>query len=141
MEKFVKENGTAVLATVDGEQPNTSTIFYVYKKGSIEFITKTETAKFNNLRKNSLAAITITSVDNQITVNMTGSVVQINNSSEYDEIVKEISKLSYEKLKDLAPIVKLKKGSFAAFKFIPKEGKMMDYSLPSNKITEYKQEF
>lgn len=135
---FVKSQSRAVIATVDSDnQPSTSIIFYVLdNKNELHFITKSQTKKFENLKVNNRAALTISDPEKPIAVNINGTVIEITDSKIRDEIMQEVFKLSYSELHDYAPIIKLHKGSFAVMKFIPKEAKMTDYTRPMGEAKE-----
>ena len=128
----------AVIATVDvSGQPNTSTIYYaITKNDDIFFITKSQTAKFENLRLNNKTAMTIADPQKPIALNMMGHAEEIIDPSERDNALQTIFKLSYEHLHDFAPIIKLHKGSFAAFKFIPSDAKFTDFTKTIGNVHE-----
>lgn len=136
--EFIKSHSRAVIATVDlNGQPSTSIIFYVMDNNAeLHFITKTQTKKFENLKANSKAAITIADAEMPIAVNVTGLVVELVDQPLHDEIMQEVFKLSYSELHDYAPIIKLHKGSFTVMKFIPKEAKMTDFTKPMGDAKE-----
>jgi uncharacterized pyridoxamine 5'-phosphate oxidase family protein len=135
---FIKSHAKAVIATVDSDnQPSTSVIFYIIDKNDeLHFITKSQTKKFENLKVNNKAALTIVDNDKPIAVNSTGIVVEVTEQSDRDLIMQDIFKLSYGELHDYAPIIKLHKGSFAVMKFIPKQAKMTDFTQPMGKAKE-----
>lgn len=140
---FVKKHSTAVIATVDSEgQPSTSTIFYVInKKDEIHFVTKSQTTKSSNLKKDNRTALTVVDEGKPKAVNMRGTAVQVNDVSERDDVMQRILKISHDKLKDFAPIIKLHRGSFTVFKFTPKEAAMTDFSKPMGSVKEIKKNY
>lgn len=135
---FIKNHTQAVLATIDHDnQPHTSVIFYtVNSKDELLFITKSQTTKYENLKKNSKAAITIVDKDKPIAASIVGNAVEVSDVMERDKIMQEIFKVSYGQLKDYAPIIKVHKGSFIVLKFIPTQAKMSDYTQPLGKVDE-----
>lgn len=135
---FVKAHSRAVIATVDTDnQPSSSIIFYVLDKhDELHFITKSQTKKFENLKLNNKAALTIVDTDKPVAVNITGNVVEVTEQAIRDEIMQDIFKLSYGELHDYAPIIKLHKGSFSVLKFIPHQAKMTDFTQPMGKAKE-----
>jgi uncharacterized pyridoxamine 5'-phosphate oxidase family protein len=135
---FVKAHARAVIATVDGEgQPSTSVIFYVIDKhNELHFVTKSQTKKYENIKQNNKASITIVDVEKPIAVNMNGVVVEVQDQPKRDALMQEVFRLSYSELHDYAPIIKLHKGSFSVFKFLPKEAKMTDFTKPMGEAKE-----
>jgi general stress protein 26 len=140
---FIKKHATAVIATIDEDgQPSTSTIFYVInKKDEIHFVTKSQTTKSNNLNKDSRSAITVVDESKPMAVNMQGLATQVTDVAERDEVMQRILKISHDKLKDFAPIIKLHRGSFMVFKFTPKEASMTDFSKPMGSVKEVKKNY
>lgn len=136
--EFLRHHSTGVLATVSEEgQPSTSTIYYIVSKhDEIFFLTKSGTTKSINLQQNNKAALTVVDTLQPIAVNMTGSVIEITDTAQKDEVLQSVTKLAYSLLHDYAPIIKLHKGSFAAMKFTPELAKLTDYSKPFGKIIE-----
>jgi general stress protein 26 len=136
--EFIRAHSRAVIATVDEEnQPSTSVIFYALDKhDELHFITKSQTKKFENLKLNNKAALTIVDTDKPIAVNISGVAVEVTEQATRDAIMQEVFKLSYGELHDYAPIIKLHKGSFSVLKFIPKQAKMTDYTQPMGKAKE-----
>lgn len=136
--EFIKLHSRAVIATADlNGQPSTSIIFYVMDSNDeLHFITKTGTKKFENLKSNNKAAITIADAEKPMAVNVIGSVVELLEQPKRDSIMQEVFKLSYSELHDYAPIIKLHKGSFTVMKFIPHEAKMTDFTKPMGDAKE-----
>lgn len=130
VKNFISEHSIAVIATVNRDgKPSTSAIYYIVDKhNTIRFLTKTETTKYINLSHIPHAAVTIMDLEKPITVSLEGTVRQITDASEHHEVLQAVTKLGNEKLGDYAPIIKLHKGSFAAFEFLPKHGKMTDFT-------------
>lgn len=143
IKNFLKSHTMAVIATVDKEgQPSTSTIFYALTSNDeLFFITKLQTAKSENLKANNKTALTLLDREKPIALNMIGSAEEITDIHARDEALQTIFKLSYEKLHDFAPIIKLHKGSFVAFRFHPKEGKMTDFTKPMGQVKEDSSKF
>lgn len=135
---FIKEHYIAVLATVDeSAQPSSSTIYYILsKKDEIWFLTKSDTTKYQNIQFNRKASMTILDQAKPSAVNLTGYVLEVEDTGEKDEILQAITKLADEKLHDFAPIIKLHKGSFRAMKFVPQKAIMSDYSKPMGQAGE-----
>lgn len=135
---FVASHSKAVIATVDAaNQPSTSMIFYIVDKNNdMYFVTKSLTTKSENLKQNNRSALTIIDEEKPITVSMTGTVHEIADQLKHDDIMQNIFKLSYSELHDYAPIIKLHKGSFVVMKFIPKQAKMTDFTLPMGQAKE-----
>lgn len=135
---FIKDHAEAVIATIDGNgQPSTSVIFYVIgDKDEMFFITKTKTAKYENLKLNNKAAITIVDKNKPIAVNSVGTTSEITDVNDKDKIMQEVFKLSYSELHDYAPIIKLHKGSFTVLKFSPTMAKMTDFTKPLGEAKE-----
>lgn len=140
---FIKEHFTAILATVDDAgQPYSSTIFYVLgKNNGLYFVTKSQTAKYKNLQEHNKAAITVLQPDKPIAVNLTGTVAEITEDDGAEDIRQEIFKMSYKKLGDYAPIIKLNKGSFGVFCFTPNYAKLTDYTKPIGQTTNQEKQF
>lgn len=135
---FIKAHSKAVIATCDSVgQPSTSVIFYVIgDKDEMFFITKTKTAKYENLKLNNKASITIVDKDKPIAVNTSGTTTEITDIESRDRIMQEVFKISYGELHDYAPIIKLHKGSFTVLKFNPIMAKMTDFTKPLGEAKE-----
>ncbi len=135
---FIKAHSEAVIATIDAEgRPSTSVIFYVIgEKDEMFFITKTKTAKYENLKLNNKAALTIVDKVKPIAVNSIGTTFEITDVADKDKIMQAVFKLSYSELHDYAPIIKLHKGSFTVLKFSPTMAKMTDFTKPLGEAKE-----
>lgn len=129
----------AVIATVDDEgQPSTSMIFYIVANNSkIKFLTKSETQKHTNLKNNPKVALTIVGNKKPITLSLEGSAIRITEDEEHHSVLQAIAKLGSEMLGDYAPIIKLHKGKFVAYEFIPSKGKLTDFT---NKLANTKEQ-
>ncbi len=140
---FIKTHSKAVIATVDENSvPSTSTIFYAMNKhGEMHFITKSETVKYQNLKNNGNAALTIVDNEKPVAVNLTGTVREVTDPKLRDDMLQEIFKISYGELHDYAPIIKLHKGSFTVMNFVPSKGKMTDFTDPMGKAKENLKKF
>lgn len=135
--EFLRSHDTAVIASVDSDgQPYTSTIYYVLSGDEIYFITKNQTEKYKNLKMNHRSALTVYDSHSPVALNAIGTVAEVPTTSKKDEIMQAVFKLSYDKLHDYAPIIKLHKGSFSVFKFIPHKAKLTDFSAPMGKVKE-----
>lgn len=134
--KFVKAHSVAVLATVDESgQPYTSTIYYAtFGDEEVRFITKSGTAKYENLLENGKAAMTITDSKKPVAVNLSGTVAKLDESTDHDTTMQTIFKVAQEKHNDYPPIVKLHEGGFAAFSFRPNEAKLTDFTKPMGAV-------
>ena len=135
---FIKSQSKAVIATVDSEdQPSTSVIFYIVDKNDeMFFITKSHTTKFENIKSNHKAALTIVDSKKPIAVNLIGTVTEITEHPQRDEIMQKVFQLSYSELHDFAPIIKLHKGSFSVMNFVPLKAKMTDFTKPMGEAKE-----
>ncbi len=141
--EFLQARNRAVIATVDEEgQPSTSTIFYILtKRHELYFMTKSQTAKYKNIKKNYKVALTVVDNEKPQAVNVNGVAAEMVETSERDEILKQLIKLSYESLHDYAPIIKLHRGGFAVFKIVPHKAVFTDFTPPMGKVVEETKDF
>jgi len=135
---FISTHSVAVIATVDEHgQPHSSTVFYVLaNKNEVHFITKSNTTKSEDLKNNGNSAMTVTDMQNPQAVNLTGRAEEITDIGDRDKVLQKVFELAYKQLHDYAPIIKLHKGSFQAYRFIPKDAKFTDFTKPMGKVEE-----
>lgn len=139
-EAFLADHHQAVLATVDPDgAPETSTIYYVYNKPHLYFITKRDTKKFANLAENNDAALTVVDTAKPIAINLKGHVSELDDESVHDRTLQAIVQHAHDELGDYPPIVKLSAGEFKTMQFTVKNMVYTDYTKPLSNNTPYRQ--
>ena len=135
--RFVHSHEIAVLATVNEDgQPFSSTIYYApFGKDAVCFLTRSETKKFDNLRENDRAAMTITDSKEPVAVNLTGTARVASEPKDHDDIMQKILKVANSKHTNNPPVLQLKAGTFTCYIFEPKHATLTDYTSAENKMS------
>jgi len=133
MYDFLRANPVGVLSTVDpnGEPHGVVIYFTINREFDVFFLTRNETKKYDNLKRNDHLMLTVFEPHNQTTVQIIGKAIEMTGSSEINGIAGGIFGIS-AKNNDagLPPIAKLRAGSFVAFKIAPVQVRMAVYSRP-----------
>ena len=127
---FLRKHPMGVLSTIaeDGT-PWGSAIYYVADEDfKFYFVTRAETYKYKNLDKTPLAALTITDVASQTTVQLTGTITRLP-AKEYMDIV--FGKLANIRPKDdfawAPPLEKLHDGNYMPLVLTPTKLQFANY--------------
>jgi nitroimidazol reductase NimA-like FMN-containing flavoprotein (pyridoxamine 5'-phosphate oxidase superfamily) len=127
---FLKRNPLGVLSTVSpGGEPWGGAIYYVADEDfNFYFVTRTNTAKYHNLDKSPMAALTVADPASQTTVQASGKVSKVP-VEDYMDIV--FDKLARTRSKGgphwTPPIEKLRGGNYMPLKLIPDKLHYADY--------------
>lgn len=128
--EFLKRNPLGVLSTVsrDGE-PWGAAVYYVADEDfNFYFVTRTKTAKYHNLDKTPLAALTVADPTSRTTVQASGRASKVP-VEDYMDIV--FNKLAKAKPKDdphwTPPIEKLRGGDYMPYRLTPRKLHYADY--------------
>jgi hypothetical protein len=130
---FLFETSIGVLSSTDPDgDPHGAVIYYTINKDfEVEFLTKSETKKYDNLIHNDHVMLTVFEPLTQTTVQLTGVANEIKDGFIMDEIAGRVLGTSL-KTSDagLMPLNKLEAGSFIAFQIKPLQVRMAVYARP-----------
>lgn len=127
---FLLNHDIMVLSTIDAEgQPAGNVVYYLVGENNyLYMITKSETGKLSNMRKNPNVAVTIFDTDNMQVLQMhaTATIEKDNNSREavFQQIVKP---RLYGKDVSWPPVTKIKDGSYVVVRITPSQVKLVNY--------------
>jgi uncharacterized pyridoxamine 5'-phosphate oxidase family protein len=130
--QFIKKNTVAVVATTSSEgNPNAAMVNYVIDSiGNLYFITRKNSQKYKNLKKNPSVAVVIGSENTLECIQIEGKSMDINDEKFEKEIKSEFSiraKLQDIYLSETNPFHQIKGVNFALFKIIPEWVRFVDY--------------
>jgi uncharacterized pyridoxamine 5'-phosphate oxidase family protein len=143
--RFLRDNATAVVATVQDGKPYAATVyFFVDDDFNFYFLSKRNTSKYVNISFNSNVAIVVGTGPEHITVQARGQgdiVVDEEQDAVYEKI-KELRAREHVKSWPLEEIDKFKNRQFVAFKVVPTELFLMnldDKKYPESVSDHYNQ--
>lgn len=132
---FLFETSIGVLSSTDPDgDPHGAVIYFTINQDfEVEFLTKSETKKYDNLIHNNHVMLTVFQPLTQTTVQLTGVAQEITDGFIMNEIAGRVMGTSL-KTSDagLMPLHKLRAGSFVAFKIVPVEVRMAVYARPDS---------
>ena len=136
---FLKSHNSGVLATSDSSaNPHGAVVYYFAEDDfCLLFATKSETQKNKNLEENNRVEYIIYDEDKQSQLQISGSVVKVNNPENKHKILNgmfhDSAELSHE---ELPPAEKLFAGNFVFYKLVPTVIKMAIYARPDAEDNE-----
>ncbi len=129
--EFLKTHKVGVLATVDPDgDPHAAAIYYTIGSDlTISFLTKVHTKKADNLEHNNHAMLVVYEAETQTTVQVTGEVSKVSDSSELNDIFTQIIYASLDASQTaVPPISKLDLGEYVAYHIKPIQIRMASFS-------------
>lgn len=112
---YIDINPVATLGTINEDGSPHGAIVYACTDNArpvVYFITKTETAKFDNLRRNSRVSLTITHPAENSTLQARGRAEEIQDPLVIDEAMNKLMKLHVNSVEWLPPIAKIRAGAY-----------------------------
>ncbi|HET6924517.1 MAG TPA: pyridoxamine 5'-phosphate oxidase family protein [Candidatus Saccharimonadales bacterium] len=133
MYDFMRENPVGVLSTVgpDGD-PHGSVIYYgVDDALTVTFLTRLNTRKFDNLRRQPRVMLTVCDPETQAVLQVRGEAEQVADSEEINAVAARTLGASLHTSEyGLPPISKLEAGPFVGVRIIPKQLRMAVFARP-----------
>lgn len=130
---YLNSHEIAVFSTLDTRNTISAAVVYysIGKDNNIYILTKSHTKKAQNILTNNQVALTVYEPNGLQTVQLQGIASVEKSDSIKAEVFDKIVKNRYysEKI-DLPPVTKIKEGSYAVIRIIPKSIKFRDYSKP-----------
>ena len=131
--EFLFETSIGLLSSTDPEgDPHGAVIYYTINKHfEVEFLTKVETKKYDNLIHNNHVMLTVFEPLTQTTVQLTGVAKEVTSGFVMDTIAARVLGTSL-KTSDagMHPLSKLDAGAYVAFKIEPVQVRMAVYARP-----------
>lgn len=130
---FLYGNGIGVLSSVDPNgNPHGVVIYYTISRSfEVEFLTKAETKKYDNLKHNNHVTLTVFEPRSQTTAQIIGKAQEVKNGSEINGTAARVLGTSLRTSDaGLPPLSKLQAGEFVAFKIEPVQIRMAVYARP-----------
>jgi len=126
---FLKSHSVAALATIDADNsPSVATVFYtVINPPEVLFITKSETLKLINMRKNPKVALAITEENTLTSLQLKGIAKEVKDPSIIDKVFTNITNESAHPKYWPPPIIKMEQGNFVVLKITPTIMKLSDF--------------
>ncbi len=134
---FLSGHKTGVLATVDSNySPHAAVLYYsVDDSLGIRFVTKRRTKKSENLENNPRAAIVVYDEALQTTVQITGTVDEVDDEGQSNEAFRVSLKSSLQTAQSaIPPISRLDAGEHVTYRLIPAEIKMTIFKRQNSKV-------
>lgn len=132
---FLQEHPIGVLATIDPNgNPHAVVVYFsVDKDFTLSFITKRETKKHDNLKRNNRTMIVTYEPNTQTTVQVTGIANEVSGISETARIFSNTIKSSKETSEaGIPPISKLNAGQYVAYHLRPLQIRMAMFIRPDS---------
>lgn len=131
--QFLQSHPVGVLAEVmPSGYPHASAIYFnVDNQFTIYFVTKTNTQKYKDLQQNQQACLVAFDQPTQATVQISGKVTEITDSSEVRSVVDSIENIAHRfSISGVAPIIKLDTGDYVAYELKPDTIRFAMYLRP-----------
>jgi general stress protein 26 len=111
---YIKQHPVMVLGTVDEHRQPRGAAVYIYTDDLkwVYFITKTETAKFQNIHDNTHISLTSFDEDDNSTLQITGRAQTVNSAETIEMVMSNISKIYAHRHVWLPPIAKFRAGPY-----------------------------
>ena len=135
--EFLKSNHMGILSTVTEEgKPWGSAIFFVVDEDfNIFFVTRMETFKYQNMDKNSYAALTVADHETLTTVQLSGKITRVPAENYMDVIFNKLAAIEPKGKSDWTPpLMKVHKGDYIPLQLTPSTLQYADYSTRSSDI-------
>lgn len=119
----------ATLATVSASgAPHAASVYYTVDHDlNLYFVTREETTKYSNIKRNPQVSVVITDEETAETVQIQGTAQKITDEPVISDILEQLWKITVEKSHWPSPAVKLNKGSLSIIKVVPAELKFGDF--------------
>lgn len=130
---FLKANPAGVLSTVDpdGDPHGTVIYFDVNRSFCVYFLTKTDTRKYDDIKRYNHVMLTVFEPKYQSVAQVTGIATEITDSTEINRIAGAAQSASLKTSRSgLPPISKLPAGEYSAFAIKPVQIRMAVYFKP-----------
>jgi hypothetical protein len=130
---FLFDTSIGVLSSTDPDgDPHGAVIYYTINKAfEVEFLTKSETKKYDNLVHNNHVMLTVFEPLTQTTVQVTGVAKEIKDGFTINEIAgKALGTSLKTSAAGMPPLSKLEAGSYVAFRIEPVQVRMAVYARP-----------
>ncbi len=137
--EFLSRNSIGVLATSNADnQPHAATIYFIVDPSlNAYFITKEKTTKVSNLKKNPQAALAVYEPVTQSTVQMSGTVTEVEDISRLDDIFRRILAVTKETSESsIPPVSRIKGGEYKCFCLHPESVRLVEYTKPDHNQEE-----
>ncbi len=131
--EFLNNHKVGVLATVDpSNEPHATAIYFTVDDNlDIFFMSKTKTKKADNLEQNNHAVLVVYEAATQTTVQATGVVSVISDTTEANHVFGRIVSASLDESDTpVPPISRLQEGDYVVYKLAPAELRMATYKQP-----------
>lgn len=130
---FLYETSLGVLSTIDASgDPHGSVIYFAIDSNfHLAFLTKTDTLKYDNLKRNPRVMLTVFEPKSQTTAQISGTAKEITSSQQVNFVAGHILTATLKTSKTgIPPISKLQAGPYAAFEIEPVQIRMAVYARP-----------
>lgn len=130
---FLTSQPVGVISTVNSKgRPHAAVVYFnVNEDLSLTFLTKIDTQKYRNLKRNNHVMIVAYEQESQTTVQVEGQAINITDTPEAEEVFKRTLQ-SVEKTSEsgVPPISKLHAGHYVAYKIVPSQIRMAVFARP-----------
>lgn len=137
--EFLNNHHVGIIATANSEgRPHAATIFFTVDSNlNVYFVTKEQTTKSQNLHDNPRASLAVFEAPKLTTVQIHGTVSEIEDKPRYDEILIRIYKIAAASSQtgDL-PIAELSAGKFVAYELKPAVIRLAEYSTADHGVVD-----
>lgn len=133
---FLSKQATCVLASADKNgKPHAATVYFTCDRQlNFYFVTKKETQKNRNLQANPQAAIAVSDIPSQTTVQAFGTVIEVSEPSRMEWIFNDIWRLAALTTSNIAPppTTKLVAGGYVVYQLSAPTIRIARFNRPDN---------
>lgn len=135
--KFLRNNHTAVVATVD-MQMNVSTTpvtFIVTNDRKLRFVTGDKSTKYKDILVNNKIALSVVDSKDTTSVNIAGAATVVYDNDEIKKTLKAVDSLRMDD--EIPPVIKLNHGDYVVVELDPSRMQYTSFSSKSDELSEY----
>lgn len=137
---YLRNHHSGVIATANEVAcPHSAVVYYTFAEDfSIQFASKAETQKVKNMLENNQVSFTTYSEDEQTSIQITGTVEQVDDDAQKTSTVNAMSKNSLAlSQREFTPSEKLEAGETVVFRLVPSVIRMGIFARPISSEGEY----
>ncbi len=126
---YIERNPAAVLGTSGADGPHGAVVFVIpASHGTVCFVTKNETKKYQNIMEQPLVSLTIFNEHESTTLQATGKAYLADNSTGLKEIVMDKITKGHAMMSDwLPPVTKIEEGEYVIIGIELNHARLTDY--------------
>lgn len=136
---FLKRNPMGVLSTVSEDgKPWGSAVYYVAEDDfTCYFVTRSGTRKYQNIEQNPAVALTVADSDDQVTVQLAGTLSAVPSKDIIDVVFKKLAHVKPAGDTDwLPPVIKVHNGDWMILSLTPNRVQYADFKQHKTEVSD-----